>query len=107
CPCVDFFTSPPDNVGVGHPGLESHEGGNYTFRIPLDNAKQNFKALPGLIVFGDSPDGPDRRAWDISVGPGMATANENSTSRDIIRFLIFGFIGGFILYLIADVLPVI
>ena len=106
-PSVDFFPSPPENVAVGHPHLESHEGANYTFRIPLDNAKQNFKSLPGLIVFGNSADGPDRRAWDISVGPGMATANENSTWSELVRFLIFGFIGGFILNLMPCVLPVI
>jgi len=106
-PSVDFLPSPPENVAVGHPRLESHEGANYTFRIPLDNAKQNFKSLPGLIVFGNSADGPDRRAWDISVGPGMATANENSTWSELARFLIFGFIGGFILNLMPCVLPVI
>src|SRR5438046_2386046 len=106
-PSVDFLPSPPENVAVGHPRLESHEGANYTFRIPLDNAKQNFKSLPGLIVFGNSADGPDRRAWDISVGPGMVAANENSTWSELVRFLIFGFIGGFILNLMPCVLPVI
>src|SRR5207244_6261636 len=106
-PSVDFFPSPPESVAVGHPRLESHEGANYTFRIPLDNGKQNFKSLPGLIVFGNSADRPDRRGWDISVGPGMATANENSTWSELVRFLIFGFIGGFILNLMPCVLPVI
>jgi thiol:disulfide interchange protein/DsbC/DsbD-like thiol-disulfide interchange protein len=104
---VEFFPSPPENVAVGHPRLESHDGGTHTFRVPLDNAKQNFKSLPGLIVFGNSRDGSDRSAWDISVVPGMAATNENSTSRDVIRFLIFGFIGGFILNLMPCVLPVI
>ncbi|PYL82629.1 MAG: hypothetical protein DMF23_11630, partial [Verrucomicrobia bacterium] len=98
-PSVEFFPSPPENVAVGHPRLESHEGGAYTFRIPLDNAKQDFKSLPGLIVFGNATDAPDRSAWDVSVGSEKATANENSTSRDVVRFLIFGFIGGFILNL--------
>src|SRR5437660_11052217 len=106
-PSVDFFPSPPENVAVGHPRLESHEGGAYTFRIPLDNAKQDFKSLPGLIVFGNATDAPDRSAWDVSVGSEKATANENSTSRDVVRFLIFGFIGGFILILMPCVLPVI
>src|SRR5438105_1775088 len=104
---VEFFPSPPENVAVGHPRLESHDGGAYTFRIPLDNAKPNFKSLPGLIVFGNSTDAPDRRAWDISVGAEMAAANENSTSGEVIRFLIFGFLGGFILNLMPCVLPVI
>ena len=106
-PSVEFFPSPPENVAVGHPRLESHEGANYTFRIPLDNAKQNFKSLPGLIVFGNAADGPDRNAWEVSVGSGMATANENSTWSELVRFLIFGFIGGFILNLMPCVLPVI
>ena len=87
--------------------MESHEGANYTFRIPLDNAKQNFKSLPGLIVFGSAADAPDRSAWEVSVGSEMAASNENSTSRELVRFLIFGFIGGFILNLMPCVLPVI
>src|SRR5207248_322349 len=106
-PSVEFFPSPQENVAVGHPRLESHEGANYAFRIPLDNARPNFKSLPGLIVFGSATDAPDRRAWDISVGAEMATANENSPSRGIVTFLLFGFLGGFILNLMPCVLPVI
>src|SRR5438309_5095216 len=106
-PSVEVIPSPPEHVDVGHRRLEPHEGGAYTFRIPLDNAKQDFKSLPGLIVFGNATDAPDRSAWDVSVGSEKATANENSTSRDVIRFLIFGFIGGFILNLMPCVLPVI
>ncbi|PYK58990.1 MAG: thiol:disulfide interchange protein [Verrucomicrobia bacterium] len=106
-PSVEFFPSPQENVAVGHPRLESHEDANYAFRIPLDNAKPNFKSLPGLIVFGSATDAPDRRAWDISVGAEMAAANENSPSSGVVRFLIFGFIGGFILNLMPCVLPVI
>jgi len=106
-PSVEFFPSPLENVAVGHPRLESHEGANYAFRIPLDNARPNFKSLPGLIVFGSATDAPDRRAWDISVGAEMATANENSPSSGVVRFLIFGFLGGFILNLMPCVLPVI
>ena len=37
----------------------------------------------------------------------MAAANENSTWSELVRFLIFGFIGGFILNLMPCVLPVI
>ena len=106
-PSVEFFPSPQENVAVGHPRLESHEDANYAFRIPLDNAKPDFKSLPGLIVFGSATDAPDRRAWDISVGAEMAAANENSPSSGVVRFLIFGFIGGFILNLMPCVLPVI
>jgi thiol:disulfide interchange protein/DsbC/DsbD-like thiol-disulfide interchange protein len=104
---VDFFPSPPENVAVGHPRVESHNGGSYTFRIPLDNSKQNLKSLPGLLVFGNSADSADRRAWDISAGPQMSAASDNKISGQLLRFLVFGFIGGFILNLMPCVLPVI
>jgi thiol:disulfide interchange protein/DsbC/DsbD-like thiol-disulfide interchange protein len=104
---VEFFPSPPENVSVGHPRLASREGNVLTFDVPLDNANGKFKSLPGLLVFGSSNDAPDRGAWDISVGRETAAANEKSTLNEIIRFLIFGFIGGFILNLMPCVLPVI
>ena len=104
---VEFFPSPPENVAVGHPRLASRDGNVSTFDVPLDNANRKFKSLPGLVVFGSSNDAPDRGAWDISVGRKTAAANEKSTLSEIIRFLIFGFIGGFILNLMPCVLPVI
>jgi len=104
---VEFFPSPPENVAVGHPRLTSRDGNVSTFDVPLDNANGKFKSLPGLLVFGSSNDAPDRSAWDISVGHETAAANEKSTLSEIIRFLIFGFIGGFILNLMPCVLPVI
>ncbi len=104
---VEFFPSPPENVAVGHPHLASREGNVFTFNISLDNANGKFKSLPGLIVFGSSSDAPDRSAWDISLGHEMAAANEKSTLSQIVRFLVFGFIGGFILNLMPCVLPVI
>src|SRR5438067_7593439 len=104
---VEFFPSPPENVAVGHPRLASRDGNVSTFDVPLDNANGKFKSLPGLLVFGSSNDAPDRSAWDISVGHETAAANEKSTLSEIIRFLIFGFIGGFILNLMPCVLPVI
>ena len=104
---VEFFPSPPENVAVGHPRLASRDGKVSTFDVPLDNANGKFKSLPGLLVFGSSNDAPDRSAWDISIGREMVAANEKSTSSELIRFLIFGFIGGFILNLMPCVLPVI
>ncbi|PYL50050.1 MAG: hypothetical protein DMF40_00395 [Verrucomicrobia bacterium] len=104
---VEFFPSPPENVAVGHPRLTSRDGNVSTFDVPLDNANGKFKSLPGLLVFGSSNGAPDRSAWDISVGHETAAANEKSTLSEIIRFLIFGFIGGFILNLMPCVLPVI
>jgi thiol:disulfide interchange protein DsbD len=63
--------------------------------------------LPGLIVFGNSPNDPDGGAWDISAGPQIAAGEKHSSLRELVRFLIFGFIGGFILNLMPCVLPVI
>jgi thiol:disulfide interchange protein/DsbC/DsbD-like thiol-disulfide interchange protein len=104
---VEFFPSPPENVAVGHPRLASRDGNVSTFNVPLDNPNGKFKSLPGLLVFGSSNDAPDRSAWDISLGHETAAANEKPTLSEIIRFLIFGFIGGFILNLMPCVLPVI
>src|SRR5207248_1187851 len=104
---IEFFPSPPENVAVGHPRLASRDGNVFTFDVPLDNANGKFKSLPGLLVFGSSNDAPDRGAWDISIGHETAATNEKSTLSEIIRFLIFGFIGGFILNLMPCVLPVI
>jgi thiol:disulfide interchange protein DsbD len=104
---IEFFPSPPENVAVGHPRLASRDGNVSTFDVPLDNANGKFKSLPGLLVFGSSNDAPDRSAWDISIGHETVTANEKSTLSEIIRFLVFGFIGGFILNLMPCVLPVI
>src|SRR5215471_746273 len=104
---VEFFPSPPENVAVGHPRLASRDGNVSTFDVPLDNANGKFKSLPGLLVFGSSNDAPDRSAWDISVGHETAATNEKSTLNQIVRFLIFGLIGGFILNLMPCVLPVI
>ena len=104
---VDFFPSPPENVPVGHPRLAARDGGAFTFNIPIDNANGKFKSLPGLLVFGSSTDAPDRTAWDVSVGHEMAAANRKSTWGEMLRFLVFGFIGGFILNLMPCVLPVI
>src|SRR5438045_5255322 len=102
-----FFPSPPENVTVGHARLASRDGNVFSFDIPLDNAAGKFKSLPGLLVFGSSSDAADRTAWDISVGHEVAAANEKSTLSEIVRFLVFGFLGGFILNLMPCVLPVI
>ncbi len=99
---VEFFPSPAENVATGHPQLQSRDGDQFVFRIPLDAGNRN--SLPGLIVFGEND---DRGAWDVSVAQPAAIAAHSSTFRELARFLIFGFIGGFILNLMPCVLPVI
>ena len=104
---VEFFPSPKESVAVGHPRLETRGPDQFTFPIPLDPSNRTIDSLPGLIVFGNSPDDPDRSAWDISAGPQITSGNNRSSLRELVRFLIFGFIGGFILNLMPCVLPVI
>jgi thiol:disulfide interchange protein len=106
-PLVDFFPSPKESVAVGHPRLESRSSDGVRFRVPLDPSNRTINSLPGLVVFGKSATDPDRSAWDISVGEQMAPAKDGSSLREFARFLLFGFIGGFILNLMPCVLPVI
>jgi thiol:disulfide interchange protein len=98
---VDFFPSPAENVAVGHPQLQSHKNDQVVFRVSLDDQNRNF--LPGLIVFGE---GQNRSAWEISSATASPTIQSSST-RELLRFLLFGLIGGFILNLMPCVLPVI
>jgi thiol:disulfide interchange protein len=71
--------------------------------------------MAGLVVFGKQPNGEDRSAWQMtSATAGPQTGLSTSLSaiaptpvRGIFTFLLFGFIGGFILNLMPCVLPVI
>ncbi len=104
---AEFFPSPAENVAVAHPRLESHDGSRFTFRVPMEGANKKFDSLPGLIVV-DSPAG-QRQAWEIAPAVVSASADRpaSSSSGTLLRFLVFGFIGGFILNLMPCVLPVI
>src|SRR5438477_196485 len=104
---IEFFPSPKESIAVGHPRLETRSSDQFAFRVPLDPSNRSIGSLPGLIVFGNSPEGPDRSAWDISAGTQIASADNHSSLHELMRFLIFGFIGGFILNLMPCVLPVI
>ncbi|MGI9114432.1 MAG: hypothetical protein DLM52_09150 [Chthoniobacterales bacterium] len=99
---VEFLPAPAENVAVGHPQLQSREGDRVVFRVPMEATNRD--SLPGLIVSGE---GENRRAWEISTVQQSATAVHASPFRELARFLIFGFIGGFILNLMPCVLPVI
>ena len=104
---VEFFPSPKESLAVGHPRLETRNSDQFAFRVPLDASNRSIDSLPGLIVFGNSSNDPDGSAWDISAGPQIAANDNHSSLRELVRFLVFGFIGGFILNLMPCVLPVI
>ncbi len=105
-PTVDFYPLPQGNTVVGHPSAESRKANEITFRIPIESPDKNLSSMPGLVVFSKSPNGNDRTAWQIEASI-VAAAKPSVPSRGIFTFLLFGFIGGFILNLMPCVLPVI
>jgi thiol:disulfide interchange protein/DsbC/DsbD-like thiol-disulfide interchange protein len=103
---IDFYPLPPGETVVGHPSVESRKEDEIIFRIPIESPDKNVSAIPGLVVFSKSPNGEDRAAWQIGT-PEIAVAKASQPSRGIVTFLLFGFLGGFILNLMPCVLPVI
>jgi thiol:disulfide interchange protein len=105
----DFFPVPQSSeTVVGHPSVESRKANEITFKIPIESPDKNLSAMPGLIVFSKFPNSNDRSAWQI--GPAqvaVAASTMPQSSRGLATFLLFGFIGGFILNLMPCVLPVI
>jgi thiol:disulfide interchange protein len=104
-PAVDFFPLPEASVVVSHPKAERAADGKITFRVPIETADKSVSALNGIIVFGQDENGGGRNAWSLSA-PGW-TASSSKVSGGLAQFLLFGFIGGFILNLMPCVLPVI
>ncbi|MFL6583512.1 MAG: protein-disulfide reductase DsbD family protein [Chthoniobacterales bacterium] len=101
---VDFFPLPEGNVVVGHPKRENAPDG-VTFRIPVENADTKLNALNGVVTFGKEENGADRNAWLLASG--APAAAQQRAAGGLAKFLLFGFIGGFILNLMPCVLPVI
>jgi thiol:disulfide interchange protein/DsbC/DsbD-like thiol-disulfide interchange protein len=99
---VDFFPAPAENVAVGHPQMTSRKGDQFVVHIPIDTPK--YDSLPGLIVFGN---GDNLGAWVVASTSPLPSGIPASSAHQLLRFLFFGFIGGFILNLMPCVLPVI
>jgi thiol:disulfide interchange protein len=104
-PSADFYPMPDAKVVVGHPAAERGTDGKITFRIPIETADKQLSALNGVVVFGPQENGADRNAWELTASNAVVAAPAMSGS--LMRFLLFGFIGGFILNLMPCVLPVI
>ena len=103
---VDFFPLPEASTLIGHPRREQSNDGSIAFIIPIESAKQSVQSLDGLIVSGDhafslgsNVAAPGTSAREIAA-PGESPAS-------LLKLLLFGFIGGFILNLMPCVLPVI
>jgi len=105
-PAVDFFPLPEQETIVGHPAVQSRNNNEIVFRIPLESAPKNLSSVAGLVVFAQKPNGDDRAAWSIASAP-LVSAARSAPAHGIFMFLLFGFLGGFILNLMPCVLPVI
>ena len=103
---VDFFPLPEQDTIVGHPAVQSRNNNEVLFRIPLESAPKDLSSLAGLVVFAQQPNGNDRAAWQINNAPAVS-AGRSAPARGVFTFLLFGFLGGFILNLMPCVLPVI
>ena len=108
-PFVEFFPLPGDNVVIGHP-IAQREADGVSFRIPIETSDQKLASLPGIIAFGQSAEAAERNAWQLSTPSGKSALSRippAPDSRGLGTFLLFGFLGGFILNLMPCVLPVI
>src|SRR5262245_316104 len=105
-PAVDFFPLPQQETIVGHPAIQSRNNNEVVFRIPLESAPKELSSMAGLVVYAQQPNGDDRAAWQIMSAPAVSVSRP-APARGIFTFLLFGFLGGFILNLMPCVLPVI
>ena len=104
---IDFFPLPQGNTVVGHPSIASRAANEIVIKIPVESADRSVTSMPGLIVFAQRENANDRSAWEIAPAQAATAMPVPQSSRGLGTFLLFGFIGGFILNLMPCVLPVI
>ena len=105
---VDFFPLPDSSTLVGHARREQAPDGSIVFVIPLESANPSVQSLDGLIVSGDHAFSLGKNnvgAVTATTAAKIAAPAESPTG--LLKLLLFGFIGGFILNLMPCVLPVI
>src|ERR1043166_7352811 len=105
-PALDFFPLPEQETIVGHPAVQSRNNNEIIFRVPLESAPKNLSSVAGLVVFSQQLNGDNRAAWQMTSAP-VLSASSPAPARGVFTFLLFGFVGGFILNLMPCVLPVI
>ena len=108
-PYAEFFPLPHGKVVVGHPKTDRAGDGKVAFRVPIETDDPKLASLEGVVVFGQDDHSPDRNAWTLRREgvASISTAPSASASSSLAKFLLFGFLGGFILNLMPCVLPVI
>jgi thiol:disulfide interchange protein len=106
---LDFFPLPQTATVIGHPQRTQTNDGSIAFTIPIEAADPGLHSLNGLLVF-------DHQAWSLGASATdsdgtapvpPAVAASPAGAGGLLKFLLFGFIGGFILNLMPCVLPVI
>ena len=103
---VDFFPLPDASDLIGHPRREAVGGRFDRLRHPVRVGGPSVQSLDGLIVSGDHA---------FSLGKNVSAPATSATKiavpaespDSLLKLLLFGFIGGFILNLMPCVLPVI
>ncbi len=104
---AEFFPLPPSNAVIGHPTLIRSSPDEQYFRIPLELAPENLARINGVLALPWNDDGsPKRKSWLLGESDNASSTAINSQPSTL-NFLLFGFIGGFILNLMPCVLPVI
>ncbi len=103
---VDFFPLPETGTVIGHPRREKTPDGSLVFAIPLETADPGVQSLDGLIVAGDHAFSLGKSAGG-AIAPAPAKSAVPAPVDGLLKLLLFGFIGGFILNLMPCVLPVI
>ena len=114
-PFVDFYPLPEQDAVVGHPQIEERVGDDVKFKIPYETVPT--KRLRGVIVFGQSSTDENRTGsyFEVRFDPdappspphNVTPVASSPVTRGIGTYLLFGFLGGFILNLMPCVLPVI
>ena len=101
---VDFFPLPGPKTLIGHPKRERTSDGKLQFVIPIEAAEPGVQSLDGLLVVGEQAFSLGK----IEAAPGPVSKPSGAASdQGLLKLLLFGFIGGFILNLMPCVLPVI
>ncbi len=104
-PAFDFYPLPESPTVIGHPKKETASDGSVVFTIPIETADAQLQSLDGLVVIDQG------QAWSLGAKSpataASASAQVSAQTGGLLKFLLFGFIGGFILNLMPCVLPVI
>lgn len=106
----DFFPLPASGLSIGHAQVVGEKNGAHKITVPVSGGAPG--ALAGLVVLGD---GVARESWLIpsaSSAPatparGTTALNSRPSTLNLLRNLLFGFLGGLILNLMPCVLPAI